>query len=260
MWAPRLELRARRACLRGGAGLTGAGCQDDFEDEGGSHGSGEAGEEREEAGEETEAPELGATERASSAAGAAAAGERPGSDGHASGRSDGSSQRDEPGRDAPRRTGPLQDAHASDHSAESDPASPRAPSAHRAGGAASPGGRADERAARVGSDSGPSSGRRARLGSGPSSGPRDDLLDDRFQASSPPLLLPLPVSLLYTHSPLPTVAPTRVPTVYSLHLSLGVSRAAALGRRGPRRPRGVAPPREPAGDEAWPACVVAASD
>ena len=99
-----------------------------------------------------------------------------------------------------------------------------------------------------------------------------------FLAPPPPsLLLPLPVSLLYTHSPppyccpypcpyctltppLPTVAPTRVPTVYSLPLSLGVSRAAALGRRGPRRPRGVAPPREPAGDEAWPACVVAASD
>ena len=34
-------------------------------------------------------------------------------------------------------------------------------------------------------------------------------------ARPPPLLLPLPVSLLYTHS-LPTVAPTRVPTVHSL--------------------------------------------
>ena len=32
---------------------------------------------------------------------------------------------------------------------------------------------------------------------------------------TPSLLLPLPVSLLYTHS-LPTVAPTRVPTVHSL--------------------------------------------
>ena len=31
-----------------------------------------------------------------------------------------------------------------------------------------------------------------------------------------PLLLPLPVSLLYTHSPPPSVAPTRVPTVHSL--------------------------------------------